>query len=128
MFSNENATDRSRAAQEELIKGFFKLPVGLLALLFPCKIARVEDNRGADLRCLGKTVGHDLDTGLADGLEEAGDVHAVIRGMEDKIRGVTLEKFRAVHEMGALVHDLDETGEAAIACPAPPESGSSRRQ
>ena len=36
----------------------------------------------------------------------------MVRCMEDEVPGITLEKFRAVHKMGALVHYLDKTGEA----------------
>jgi hypothetical protein len=33
--------------------------------------------------------------------------------MQDKIAGIALEEFRVVHEMGALVHDLNKIGEIA---------------
>lgn len=35
----------------------------------------------------------------------------MIGGMKDEIAGIALEEFGAVHEMGALVHDLYKIGE-----------------
>src|SRR5208337_2281210 len=92
-------------------EGFSELAVGLLPFLLPGKIARVEDYGSPDLRRHGKAVGHHLDACPADGLEEAGNVHPMVGGMEDEACGIALEQIGISNKMGALVHHLDEAGE-----------------